>query len=53
MNEQELDEYLKKNLRIEITTEYGSFGSGDYHTIKLVLKDKVISEDWIDIKDCD
>ena len=53
--EQELFEYLKQNLRLNLksTSEYtgGLDGSGclykDCHTIQLVLEGEVISEDYL------
>lgn len=53
--EQELFEYLKQNLRLNLksTSEYtgGLDGSGclykDYHTIQLVLEGEVISEEYL------
>ena len=55
MNKEEIFEYLKENLQINLktTSEYtgGMDGSGklyrDAHTIKLVLEGEVISEEYM------
>lgn len=49
MNEQEIKEYLKENLRLEVREE--SFGfNGRTLTYNLILEDEIISQDNIDIK---
>lgn len=46
--EEKMNEYLKNNLRIDVSREGGHFGSQKYISIKLKLNDEIISESYID-----
>lgn len=46
--EDQMNEYLKNNLRIDVVREGGLFGSQRYISIKLKLNDEIISESYID-----
>ena len=49
MNQEEIKQYLKENLSIEVDEE--SYGFNGSHTvIKLMLEDEILSEEYIDIK---
>ena len=52
MNEQELEDRIKKNLTKNLSINYkktlGSYGSSDHIEIQLKLGDKIISETYID-----
>lgn len=52
MDKQEIKEYLKENLRLEISEE--SFGfNGKHLVVKLILEEEKISEEYIDVKNDD
>ncbi len=52
MDKQEIKEYLKENLKLEIYEK--SFGfNGSHLVVKLILEDETISEEYIDIKNDD
>jgi len=52
MDKQEIKDYLKEYLKLEIREE--SFGfNGSHLTVKLILEDETISEEYIDIKNDD
>jgi hypothetical protein len=49
MNQEELKEYLKENLTIEVDEECYGF-NGVHLVIRLELEDEVLSERYVDIK---
>lgn len=49
MNKEELLQFLKDNLRLDISQETEIYSQAQTVTIKLVLGDDVISEGWVDI----
>jgi hypothetical protein len=52
MDKQEIKEYLKEHLKLEIDEK--SFGfNGSHLVVKLTLEDETISEEYIDIKNDD
>lgn len=49
MDESIIEEYIKKNLKIKVEMRQENFRSNAYGTIKLILKEEVISEDDFEV----
>lgn len=47
MNEEQIQQYIRDNLRLNIVTIYGAYGISNTLKIQLILNDQVISEEYL------
>jgi hypothetical protein len=48
LNEKQLYEYLKENLKINVKRVEGSYGDKGFSELQLILKGEIISSDYIE-----